>query len=612
VTTTGVQSLTNKTINASSNVLTNIGNSSLTNSSLTVGTTSISLGSSSLTLGGLTSVAVTQDPVSALELATKQYVDSVAQGLDPKASCVAATTANITLSGTQTIDGVALIAGNRCLVKNQTLSQDNGIYVVAAGAWTRATDMDNWLEVPGAFTFIEQGTLYADTGWVCTSNAGGTLGTTPITWVQFAGVGSYTAGTGLTLTGTQFSITNTAVTAASYGSATQVGTFTVNAQGQLTLAGSTNIAIAATQITSGTIDTARISGSYTGITGVGTLTNLSVTNTITGSISGNAATATSATNLANGTVGAIPYQTSSSTTAFLSAATNGQVLTLASGIPSWATPTTGTVTSVAQTFTGGIISVGGSPITTSGTLALTVAGTSGGIPYFTSASAWASSAALAANALMIGGGAGLAPSTITTGTGVVTALGVNTGSSGAFVVNGGALGTPSSGTATNLTDLPLTTGVTGTLPIANGGTGMTSVGSGSIPYAINPGALGTSAGLTFDGTTLLANALSLTNKLTVANGGTGVTTLTGIAYGNGTSAFTAATAAQVVSVIGSTAVTNATNATNTEITANSTNADNYLTFVNTTTGNLSQFVNSSITCNPSTGKITGGVSGGTF
>jgi len=204
---TGAQTLTNKTISGSSNTLTNIANASLTNSAVTVGTTSIALGASSLTLGGLTTVTVTQDPTSALELAPKQYVDAVAQGLDPKASCVAATTANITLSGTQTIDGVALIAADRCLVKDQTLSQNNGIYLVAAGAWTRATDMDTWLEVPGAFTFIEQGTTLADTGWVCTSNAGGTLGTTAITFVQFAGVGSYTAGTGLTLTGTQFSLT---------------------------------------------------------------------------------------------------------------------------------------------------------------------------------------------------------------------------------------------------------------------------------------------------------------------------------------------------------------------------------------------------------------------
>jgi hypothetical protein len=228
---------------------TGLPNAGLVNSSLTVGTTSIALGSSSLTLGGLTSVAVTQDPTSALQLATKQYVDSVAEGLDPKASCVAATTANITLSGTQTIDGVALIAGNRCLVKNQTLSQNNGIYLVAAGAWARAADMNDWLEVPGAFTFIEQGTSYADTSWVCTSNAGGTLGTTPITWVQFSGAGTYTAGTGLTLTGTQFSITNTAVTAASYGSSTQVGTFTVNAQGQLTAAANTTVTPAVGSIT---------------------------------------------------------------------------------------------------------------------------------------------------------------------------------------------------------------------------------------------------------------------------------------------------------------------------------------------------------------------------
>ena len=111
----------------------------------------------------------------------------------------------------------------------------------------------------------------------------------------------------------------------------------------------------------------------------------------------------------------------------------------------------GSVTSVAQSFTGGLISVAGSPITSSGTLALTVAGTSGGVPYFSSASTWATSAALTASALVVGGGAGAAPATTTTGTGVVTALGVNTGTAGAFVVNGGALGTPSSGTVTNLT-----------------------------------------------------------------------------------------------------------------------------------------------------------------
>jgi hypothetical protein len=219
------------------------------------------------------------DPTNAQDAATKNYVDSVAQGLDPKASCVAATTTSITLVGGQVIDGVTVVAGDRVLVKNQSAPAQNGIYIVQTIPWTRAPDMDTWAEVPNAFTFIEGGTTQADTGWVCTSNAGGTIGTTAINFVQFSGAGTYTAGTGLTLTGGAFSITNTGVTAASYGSASKTLTATVNAQGQLTSLADTNIAIANTQVSGlGTMSTQ--DANNINVTG-GSLTNLTTFDGIT-------------------------------------------------------------------------------------------------------------------------------------------------------------------------------------------------------------------------------------------------------------------------------------------------------------------------------------------
>jgi hypothetical protein len=196
------------------------------------------------------------DPTNDQDAATKYYVDTVAQGLDVKASVLVGTTANITLSGAQTIDGVSVVAGDRVLVKNQTAQADNGIYVAASGAWARSADANTWDELVSAYTFIEEGSTYADSGWVCTINKGGTLGTTPITWSQFSGAGTYLAGTGLTLSGNTFSITNTAVTAGAYGSASNTLTATVNAQGQLTALAQTPIAIANTQVSGlGTMST---------------------------------------------------------------------------------------------------------------------------------------------------------------------------------------------------------------------------------------------------------------------------------------------------------------------------------------------------------------------
>lgn len=146
------------------------------------------------------------DGTSAGDAVNKGQLDSVAAGLDVKASVRVATTAAITLANGaengDTIDGVTLATGNRILIKNQAAPAENGIYVVnATGAPTRATDADAWTEIVGAFTFVEEGTTNADTGWVSTANAGGTLGSTAMPWTQFTGAASFTDGAALLRTG---------------------------------------------------------------------------------------------------------------------------------------------------------------------------------------------------------------------------------------------------------------------------------------------------------------------------------------------------------------------------------------------------------------------------
>ncbi len=517
---TGTQTLTNKSISGSDNTLTNIPNGALTNSSVTIGTTAISLGGSSLTLGGLTSVTVTQDPTSALQLATKQYVDSVAEGLHIHASCAAATPntlaaltggtvtynngtagvgATLTLSVALTIlDGYTLQNGDRVLVKNEATQANNGIYTWATGGTvlTRAIDFDTAIEIAsGDFTFITNGTLYGDTGWVQIEPVT-TVGTDPIIWQQFSGAGTYTAGTGLTLTGSQFSITNTAVTAASYGSASSVATFTVNAQGQLTAAASTAIAINGNQITSGTVGSAYISGSYTGITGVGTLTA--------------------------GTWNASTVQPLYGGTGLTSFTANGVL---------YATSTSALTTGAALTFNGSQLEIAGSAS----------AGTAGNAGYYR----------------------------------------VARDSDGAMA------GYFESVAGTNNVRVR---SVVGSLILSADNTDSVTLTSSLLTVTPNANFLGT----------LTQNSSAV---LTAANYNSYAPTLTG----------TGASGTWSISITGSAgSATTATNATNTAITANSTNATNYLTFVSATTGNLPQLVNSSITCNPSTGQITGGIAGGAF
>ena len=309
----------------------------------------------------------------------------------------------------------------------------------------------------------------------------------------------------------------------------------------------------------GTVISINGSGGTTGLTLTGGPITVSGTLTLGGTL----IAVNGGTGQSSYVVGDVLYASTTTALSKLTIGTTGQVLTVAAGIPSWATPTTGTVTSVTGTapvvssggntpaismaaattsvngyltstdwntfngkgsvtsvsFTGGVVSVA----TATTTPALTIAGTSGGVPYFSSATTWATSAVLAASALVIGGGAGAAPSTITTGTGVVTALGVNVGSAGALITFNGALGTPSSGTVTNLTGTA-SININGTVGATTPGTGAfttlsassTVSGTGFTTYFASPPALGTTAPAEVKVTVGWAANTALTDAATVA------------------------------------------------------------------------------------------------
>ena len=255
-----------------------------------------------LTGGTLTgALTLAADPTAALQAATKQYVDNAITGLDFKQSVRSTTTANITLSGTQTIDGVALIAGDRVLVKDQTTANQNGIYVVAAGSWSRASDADNSPAgevTAGMYAFIEEGTTYASSGWVLATANPITLGSTNLSFQQFNGLGQLTAGTGLTKTGSTLSITASGVTAGTYSSMTVDATGRVTAgtnpgyitanqnitvSGDVTGSGTTSMALtlAASGVTAGTYNNSATAVSPITVDAKGRVTAIGTAVTIT-------------------------------------------------------------------------------------------------------------------------------------------------------------------------------------------------------------------------------------------------------------------------------------------------------------------------------------------
>lgn len=573
--------------------------------STTIGATTPSTGA--FTSFSTTTGTIATQPTGATDIVNLLALQSYAAGISWKQPCAVATLANITLSGLQTIDGYTTLDGDRVLVKNQTNAANNGIYIAAAGAWARSLDADAWQEFVSAISFIEYGSQ-AGGAWFCTATPGGTLGTTPLNWSQFTTSAVYSAGTGLTLTGQVFSITNTGVAANTYGSATATPVFAVNAQGQITSVTNTTITPAIGSVTGlgtgvatflATPTSANLAAIVSDETGSGALVFATSPTLVTPALgtpaSGdfstgvftwptfNQNTTGYAASLAGGASGSVPYQTAANTTAMLAVGTDGQVLRLAGGLPTWGTDYVGTVTSVATAGTVSGITLTGGPITTSGTITL------GGTLDLSSPPA-------------IGG---TTPNTIT-GT-VVTAT---TNFVGAYFdaasSAGGALRNASGvaqlqwggGGGSNLTvDVAIN------INPANAAVSIAPTGTGTV--TINPATASTMNNVAIGGSTPLAGTFTdfRVNNTISLNGSTG--TANYLIQSNGASAPSWVNPATLTVSAAATA-TNATNAANIGITDDtSTNATMYPTWVTTTTGNLPAKTSSTkFSFNPSTGTLS--------
>jgi hypothetical protein len=500
----------------------------------------------------LTAGTISTTPASGTDIVNKTYVDTIAaSGIhfhtpvrveSPTALTVtynngtSGVGATLTNAGTQValvIDGITLSVSDRVLIYTQTDATQNGVYVVSntgsvSTNWvlTRATDADSY-GVSGPDTLSEGSTFFVTSGntgagetYTCNTTGTITFGTTNITFAQISSAQIYSAGTGLTLTNTTFSITNTG-TAGTYGSASAVPVFVTNAQGQVTSVTNTSIAIAsgavsglaasattdttnASNITTGTLGTGRISGSYTGITGVGTLA--------AGTWNGSTIAANyGGTGYSSYTVGDLLYSDTSSTLAKLADVAVGNAL-ISGGVaaaPSWGK--IGLATHVSGTL----------PVANGGTGATTLTGVlKGNGTSAVTASNVNLTSEVTGTLPVANGGTGIT----SLGSGVATFLGTPSSANLAAAVTGEtgsgalvfatsptlvtpALGTPSSGTLTNATGLPIVNGTTGTLSVARGGTGATTLtannvllGNGtSAPQVVAPGTTGNV--LTSNGTT---------------------------------------------------------------------------------------------------------------
>ena len=468
----------------------------------------------------LTTGTISTAPSGGTDIVNKTYADSIASGINfhqsVRLATVAALPANTYNNGTSgvgatltanangalSVDGVAVVATNRVLVKNEVTQANNGVYTVTQVGdgstpyiLTRATDFDSagagvdQIDA-GDFFLVTAGSTLANTSWVQQTPLPITVGTTAIVFLQFGAPITYSAGTGLTLAGTVFSITNTGVTANTYGSASSVPVIAVNAQGQATSVTDTSIAIAATQITSGVLPAAN---GGTGLSSPGTAGNV-LTSTGTAWVSQLAP------------AGGITYTTVK--TANYTAANNDGVQTSTSGgaftVTLPATPAVGAqvfVIDTSSSWATNNLTVGRNGSTIEGSASDLICDISNvSVQLVYSGTTWNVYA-------QVGGSGGVADiNTQTTGT-----LNVSRGGTGATTLTGYVKGSGTS-TMTASATIP-TSDLTGTLGVANGGTGATTL-TGVVKGT------GTSA--------LTAGTVSLTSEvsgtLPVANGGTGATT----------------------------------------------------------------------------------------